>query len=489
MPAPLKIYSSHNGKKTVFKSIHPRRVKMYCCGPTVYDFLHIGNFRGAVFYNFMRNWLEFSGYQVDYVYNFTDVDDKILARAEKEKTSPQSLTDKYIEEFQKDYRALKLKPHTHNPRATETIKEMLSLIEKLLAVGAAYVVEGDVFFSVKSFSGYGSLSKRKTEELISGIRVEPNKKKRDVLDFILWKKTDPKDGRCWDSPWGRGRPGWHLECTAMIHKYLGEEIDIHGGGTDLIFPHHENEKAQSESCCKKTYVHYWVHNNMIDMDGDKMSKSVGNIITMREFLSQYPGEVFKYLILSSHYRSRAVVSKNTVHQAVSALARVYSSLARAVRQVEEGGLVKMPHREFALLLQQTEEAVASAFNDDFATPKAFAEIFTLVKKFNSLPSTGASKEQLFFCAESFLKFFKTYGKALSLFQEEPADFLKQLDDLLLKRKNISRKQIDLMVEERARVRSQKNFSRADELRNQLTGLGIELRDSPKGTSWEVSKRL
>ena len=366
---------------------------------------------------------------------------------------------------------------------------MIALIEKLLSAGAAYAVEGDVFFSVKSFSGYGSLSGRKTEELISGIRVEPNKKKQDALDFTLWKRADPKDGLCWESPWGWGRPGWHLECTAMIHKYLGEEIDIHGGGTDLIFPHHENEKAQSESCCKKTYVHYWVHNNMIDMGGDKMSKSAGNIITMREFLSRYPGEVFKYLILSSHYRSRAVFSKSAVHQAVSALARVYSALARALRQVEKGGLGKTPHREFALLLRQTEEATASAFNDDFATPKAFAEMFTLVKKFNGLFSASASKEQLLFCAEGFLKFFKTYGEALSLFQEEPAVFLRQLDDLLLKQKNLSRKQIDLMVEERARVRNEKDFVRADELRDKLTGLGIDLRDSPEGTSWEVSKQI
>ena len=282
-PSPLKIYSSHAREKTTFKTVHPRRVKMYCCGPTVYDFLHIGNFRGAVFYNFMRNWLECSGYQVDYVYNFTDVDDKILARAKKENTTPQTLTEKYIKEFQKDYKALKLRPHTHTPRATETIKEMILLIEKLLEREMAYAVEGDVFFSVKSFSKYGYLSGRKTEELKSGARVEPNKKKKDPLDFILWKKAKPEESWHWESPWGHGRPGWHLECTAMIHKYLGEEIDIHGGGTDLIFPHHENEIAQSESCCDKTYVHYWVHNNMIDMDGDKMSKSTGNIITMREF--------------------------------------------------------------------------------------------------------------------------------------------------------------------------------------------------------------
>ena len=460
---------------------------MYCCGPTVYDFLHIGNFRGAVFYNFMRNWLEFSGYQVNYVYNFTDVDDKILARAEREKTSPKALADKYIVEFQKDYKALKLKPHTHNPRATETIPEMIALIEKLLEQKKAYLVEGDVFFSVKSFSEYGYLSGRKTEELISGIRVEPNKKKRDPSDFTLWKKTKPEENWHWESPWGPGRPGWHLECTAMIHKYLGEEIDIHGGGTDLIFPHHENEIAQSESFSGKTYARYWVHNNMIDMGGDKMSKSTGNIIPMREFLKQYPGEIFKYLMLSSHYRSRVTVSQNTIHQAISALARIYSSLSKAVRFLKKD-TPQTSHKEFEALLTKTKEEIEEAFNDDFATPRGLAVIFNLVKKFNALiANTQATKEEMSWCAAEFVKFFKSYGDILSLFQEEPEIFLKSLDDLLLKQKDLSREQVDLLVNERTEARAKKDFKTADRLRDKLTALGIELQDAPQVTTWEVSK--
>ena len=460
---------------------------MYCCGPTVYDFLHIGNFRGAVFYNFMRNWLEFSGFQVDYVYNFTDVDDKILARAKRDKTSPQKLADKYIKEFQKDYQSLKLKSHTHTPRATETIKEMIVLVEKLLEQGTAYLVEGDVFFSVKSFSKYGYLSGRKTEELIAGSRVEPNKKKRDALDFTLWKKVKPEENWSWESPWGPGRPGWHLECTAMIHKYLGEEIDIHGGGTDLIFPHHENEIAQSESCCGKRYVHYWVHNNMIDMDGDKMSKSTGNIITMREFLKKYPGEIFKYLMLSSHYRSRVTVSQNTIHQAISALARIYSCLSKATRLLKESSGQK-PYEKFKTLLSKTKEEIKEVFNDDFATPRGLAVIFNLIKKFNALTTdTQIEKEKRAWCAAEFLKFFKDYGEILSLFREEPESFLKNLDNLLLEQKNLSRERVDQLVSERTEARNQKNFTRADQLRNELTALGIELQDAPQGTIWEVSK--
>ena len=482
----LKIYNSRVGRKEEFRSLSPGQVKMYCCGPTVYDLLHIGNFRGAVFYNFVRNWLEFSGYEVSYVYNFTDVDDKILNRAKKEKEKPQDLADKYIKEFEKDYSALKLKAHTHNPRATEHIPEMIALIERLMDRGKAYKSGGDVFFSVRSFPEYGALSKRKTEELISGIRVQQNEKKRDPLDFALWKRAKTGEDWFWNSPWGTGRPGWHLECTAMIHKRLGEEIDIHGGGTDLIFPHHENEIAQSEGCSGKTYVRYWVHNNMIDTDGNKMSKSLGNIITMREFLKQHPGEVFKYVILSSHYRSPVTVSPKTLDQAVSGLARIYSSLLKAQSLAENGH--KKINNDFQSLLSRAEKETTSAFNDDFATPKGFAVFFSLVKSFNSILSEiKISVEEKAWCAEGFLSFFKKYGATLSLFQEDPAEFLKIMDDRILKRKNLSRDRVDEMVRERASARKNKNFDRADQLRKELTALGIRLQDSPRGTTWELDR--
>ena len=483
----LRLYSSHLREKTPFKTLKQSQVKMYCCGPTVYDFLHIGNFRGAVFYNFLRNWLEFLGYTVDFIYNFTDVDDKILNRAKEQNTSPSDLAEKYIKEFQTDYQNLKLRPHSRNPRATETIKEMVALIQKCLDKGAAYEVDGDVFYSVNSFSKYGELSGRKTEELISGIRVEPHSKKRNPLDFSLWKKVKPEESWSWDSPWGKGRPGWHLECTAMIHKYLGEEIDIHGGGTDLIFPHHENERAQSESCCGKTYVRYWVHNGMISIDGSKMSKSIGNIVTMRKFLNQFPGEVFKYLILSSHYRSEVNISENSIHQAIRSLARVYSCLSKAEKQLVKKGK-ETPLESFSQVVSDAEKQVTEAFNDDFATPKAFSSFFFVVTQFNSLFTVKkTSAEELSWCSKKFLNFFKVYGEALSLFQEEPHFFLKKLDDQILKEKKLSREDIDLKVNERSLARKNKDYKKADQLRQELNDMSIALQDSPEGTVWEVMK--
>ena len=332
----LQIYDTAKRKKVTFTPLNPPYVKMYCCGPTVYDLLHIGNFRGAVFYNFVKNWLESLNYRVEYIYNFTDVDDKILNRSKEKGLKPQDLAEKYIKEFKKDYQSLELTSPTHTPKATETIQEIIQLTQALIQKGRAYENEGDVFYSIKSYPSYGYLSGRNTEDLIVGARVEINRKKRDPLDFALWKKAKPEEAWSWDSPWGPGRPGWHIECTAMIHKYLGEEIDIHGGGTDLIFPHHENEIAQSEGFVEKRYVRYWIHNNMIALGGDKMSKSKGNLITMREFLKKYPGEVFKYLILSSHYRSIVNFSAKTTRQALVSLARLYSGLCKAGNLLKEG---------------------------------------------------------------------------------------------------------------------------------------------------------
>lgn len=483
----LKIYDTAQRKKVEFVPLNPPLVKMYCCGPTVYDFLHIGNFRGAVFYNFVRNWLEFLNCQVEYIYNFTDIDDKILNRAKEKGVKPSELANKFIDEFKKDYQSLGLTPPTHTPKATETIKEIIQLIQSLIDKGLAYQMGGDVFYSVKAFSSYGFLSGKNIKELIAGSRVEIDHKKKDPLDFALWKEAKPEETWVWESPWGLGRPGWHIECTAMIHKHLGKGIDIHGGGMDLIFPHHENERAQSEGIYKEPYVRFWIHNNMLALSGDKMSKSRGNLITLREFLKECPGEVFKYLILSSHYRSIVNFSQKTTRQALVSLGRLYSALCRAKKiSSEHDNPISQP--AFEKILKQKEKQMEEAFNDDFATPRALSLFFDLLKEFEETLKKKISLSERAWCAEKFLYFFKKYGQILSLFQEEsPEKFLKNLDDHILNRKNLSRKKIDKIVQERERAREAKNFKEADRLRNQLLEWNIIVQDSPEGTTWEVRK--
>ena len=501
----LKIYDTADRKKKIFQSLKPKQVKMYCCGPTVYDYLHIGNFRGAVFFNFVRNWLEFLNYKVDYIYNLTDIDDKILNRALKEKLPPKKLAEKYIKEFKKDYESLKLKAHTHNPRATETLQEIIHLIEGLIEKKKAYEIEGNVFYSISSFQEYGCLSGRKTEELLSGIRIEPDPQKKNPLDFTLWKKT--KEGETWsfESPWGQGRPGWHIECTAMIHKFLGEEIDIHAGGSDLIFPHHENELAQSTGLNGKKYVHFWMHNNMIVTEGDKMSKSLGNILSMRDFLKDYPGEVFKFLILSCHYRSPLSFSKKSLEQAVVSLFRIYSSLLQADQQLEfflkknlantKNNKLELDQentkkqnssnkqvQEFEEEFKKAEQEIQIAFNDDFATPKAFAVFFSLFHTFQKQIENQALeiKAQI---SKRYIKFFKKYGKLLSLFQEEPQSFLQKLENRFLKQRCLSRMEIEQILKQRTQARKNKDFKKADELRQKLEEWKINVKDSVDGSQW------
>ena len=424
MKSVLKIYDTATREKREFIPVVSSKVKMYCCGPTVYDYLHIGNFRGAVFFNFVRNWFEFLNYKVDYVYNFTDIDDKILNRSRLENIPPSNLAEKYIEEFKKDFQALKLKPHTENPRATETLPEIIALIQKLIDKGKAYYKEGDVFYSVSSFEKYGVLSGKKPDELQAGARVELDPRKKNPLDFVLWKKSKPEENWSFQSPWGEGRPGWHIECTAMIHKFLGEEIDIHAGGTDLIFPHHENEIAQSEACTHKKYARFWLHNNMIVTEGDKMSKSLGNMLRMREFLDQYPGELFKFLILSSHYRSLLQFSKKTLHQALVSLLKFYSSFLEAQNLLSLSDSVSRASVKnqddflnFQSELKQAEDNLHLAFNDDFATPRAFSVLFSVLRVFHKIiEDNSKSPGEKSFYAKEYLLFLKSMGKFYPCFR-------------------------------------------------------------------------
>ena len=439
---PFLIYNSLSQKKEVFSPLNPPKATMYCCGPTVYDLLHIGNFRGAVVFNFLRQWLEYKGYQVTYGYNFTDVDDKILNRAKKENKPMKEIADKYIHEFKKDFHALKLKEHEYNPQATQFISEMIQLIKTLLKNKKAYLVDNDVFYSVQSFPEYGKLSRRKEEMTTSQSRIEVDKRKKDPRDFALWKSC-PEEDPGWDSPWGRGRPGWHLECTTMIFSLLGNSIDIHGGGSDLIFPHHENELAQAEGAKKEPFVKYWVHNNMFTFGGEKMAKSTGNVSIMRAFLEEYNGEIFKYLVLSSHYRSRTEVSEKKILQCIQALFRIYTflktteilhqkylkghtGLEKGHTGPEKNATLKKPHTSSQIMkhklatpqtshtglekghtgpeknatlkdsqptsqnptqnipqeIKSARKDIETYLDDDLNTPSALAVMFTLIRKFN-----------------------------------------------------------------------------------------------------------
>jgi len=486
----LHLYDSKAKKKIEFVPLEPGKVRMYCCGPTVYDFLHVGNFRGAVFYNLAANWLRKLGYEVNFVYNFTDVDDKILKRAQDEGTSAKAISSRFIEEFKKDFAALNLTPHSSNPKVSDYMDDIIALISKIIANKKAYVVDGEVFYSISSFSEYGKLSHRKPEDMISGSRVKVDPKKKSPLDFTLWKPA--KEGEeSWDSPWGSGRPGWHIECSAMSKALLGEQIDIHGGGMDLIFPHHENEIAQSEGAYGKDYVGFWVHNNMFTFGGSKMSKSLGNIRTMRSFLEIYDGEIFKYLVLSVHYRSESDFTETTIQNSISALGRIYSAMAKAVLMTSDGKAAPdLPKDDgFKSQLMKSQQDIQDLMNDDFATPQVMAQVFNCVRLFNQKVPSGAKKNgvSVGYC-NAFLQFIEELGEPMALFQEDPQTYLQSLDSLLLKIKGLSREKIESLIEERAVARKEKNYERSDEIRDQLLEMSIDIRDGADETSWEVQKK-
>ncbi len=488
----LKIYNTKSRKLEIFEPLDPPRVKMYCCGPTVYDLLHVGNFRGAVFYNLLRNHLESQGYQVNFVYNFTDIDDKIIKRANDENISPTEVAEKYINEFRKDFDALKLRPHSINPKVTESIAAVVEVIEDLIKNETAYVVDGEVFYSIKNFKDYGKLSGRKPDELLEGTRKEVDSKKRDALDFTLWKPA--KEGeQSFDSPWGKGRPGWHIECTAMIRKHLGKQIDIHGGGLDLLFPHHENELAQAEGCSHAgNHVKYWVHNNMFTFSGSKMSKSLGNIKTMRAFLEDYHPEIFKFIVLGAHYRSEAEFTDQAIQKSMEGLSRIYTALHRASSNASNEKInasLKGDASKFEAFIKEKRQEACGHLNNDFATPKVFSVFFETVRQFNQLvPAqkklTPEGKE----ISLILLEFFSGFEKTFAMFTEKPyGKFLTELDAILLKKLSISEDEIKNLIEKRAQAKAAKDYAQADAHRDELSKNMISIKDGPEGTTWEVNK--
>jgi cysteinyl-tRNA synthetase len=486
----LKIYNSLTRKKEEFKSQEPGRVRMYVCGPTVYDFLHVGNFRGPVFFNMVRNWLEKSGYKVEYALNFTDIDDRIINKALAENKSASEISERYIAEYKKDFEILGLKKHDYNPKVTDYLDDIETMIKQLVTNKKAYEVEGDVYFQVDQFPQYGKLSGRNIEELQSGSRIEVDERKKSPMDFALWKKAKTSEPS-WPSSWGAGRPGWHIECSAMIQGIFKGTIDIHGGGLDLLFPHHENEIAQSEAALTdQKFVNYWMHWNMLNLTGQKMSKSLGNTVSLREFATKNPSEVYKWMILAAHYRSVLDFGEESLNRAISSLARIYSSMSLAenfakTQEVSETDLAKAA-TDLGLIKAQT--AASEALNDDFNTPEVWAALYEVVRLFNSKVKRGAKvSSSVVALSKVFLNWIHELGAVMSLFQKPADEFLRALDDLLLKQKNLQRSDIDQLVAARAQARAAQDFAQSDVLRKKLTDLGISVMDLPLGSFWEVTK--
>jgi cysteinyl-tRNA synthetase len=478
----LTIYNTLTGKKEPFQSLVPKTVRMYVCGVTVYDYCHIGHARSALVFDVIRRYLEFSGYQVDFVKNFTDVDDKIIKRANEQGVSCDTITAKYIQAYYEDMGKLGIRQASIEPKATEHMADIIRLTESLIAKGLAYQVDGDVYFEVAKYSGYGRLSKRRLDDMQAGARVDVDERKRNPMDFALWKSSKP-DEPSWDSPWGSGRPGWHIECSAMSMKHLGETFDIHGGGMDLIFPHHENEIAQSCGATGKEFARYWIHNGFVQINQEKMSKSLGNFFTIREIFekekSQWPeaetGEMLRYFLLGTHYRSPLDFSDQSLNEAKNAANGFYDLFTRLHESEDRATADK----RLMAAIAERKVAFRDAMDDDFNTPVAIAVLQRLKSDVNELFSQGLSTKARKIAREE----FRSLGNNLGLFQLESWQFKRNID-LSAEQGSyeISGNEIELKVAERNEARKQKNFKKADQIRQFLASNGIVIEDKPDGTS-------
>ena len=468
----IKVHNTLTGKKEEFNPLNGKNVKMYVCGPTVYDDAHIGHARSAVVFDVIRRWLEERGYSVTVVRNYTDIDDKIIKRAKEKNVSWKEVAEKYIKSFEEDMKALNIKEPTYKPRVTEHIPEIIDMIKGLIEKGYAYEADGDVYFSVEKFPHYGKLSKRKKEELLTGARILPGEKKKNPLDFALGKKS--KEGEPgWDSPWGKGRPGWHIECSAMSMKYLGETMDIHGGGLDLIFPHHENEIAQSESFTGKPFVRYWLHNGFVMVNSEKMSKSLGNFFTVKEILKEFSPDVLRLFLLSTHYRSPIDFSFERLKESKNALERLKNVIfsKSAIEKLKEG---EKEANNTPINLSRYKKEFEEAMDDDFNTAKALGILFELGKEINIRKDKALKKGEI---SESEKK---SLIESISFIEKA----LKTLGFKLSKEKStrdLEDKLIQLLIDVRQELRKEKNFKLADKIRDKLKEFGITLEDLPTGT--------
>ncbi|WP_291448635.1 cysteine--tRNA ligase [Desulfovibrio sp.] len=482
----MQIYNTLGRQKEEFIPVRPGKVHMYVCGITAYDYCHIGHARSALVFDALVRHLRHLGLEVTFVRNFTDVDDKIINRANKEDRDWKEVAQTYIDAFHEDMDRLGVLRADLEPRATEYIPQIQDLCAKLIAEGTAYATpSGDVYFRVRSYPPYGKLSGRSLDELLSGARVAPGEEKEDPLDFALWKAAKPGEPS-WDSPWGNGRPGWHIECSAMSSPYL--PLDIHGGGQDLVFPHHENEIAQSEAVCRCELARYWVHNGFVQVNAEKMSKSLGNFKTIRDILGSYLPETLRFFLLGKHYRSPIDFTSEGMDEAEKAQHRVYSSLLEASKALERASWKKTPlpaelSAEWAALPQ----AFEAALDDDLNTAQALGQIFSQVRIVNrlleekNLRAAEGTRDLL----EEFLARARDWDGQLGLFGRDPAEFLTELRAMRAARKNLDMDRVEDLLRQRREARMQKDFTRSDALRRELLDLGVSVRDTPEGQAWDL----
>lgn len=465
----MKIYNTLTRKKEEFVPMEPGKVKMYVCGPTVYDYIHIGNARPYVIFDTIRRYMEYKGLEVNYVQNFTDVDDKIINKAIKEGVDSTVISERYIKEALKDAEGLNVEKATKNPKVTEEMPEIIEMIKTLIEKGHAYEVNGSVFYDTKSFKDYGKLSGKNIDDLEAGARIEVDSTKKSPMDFVLWKPKKPGEP-AWQSPWGEGRPGWHIECSVMAKKYLGDTIDIHAGGEDLIFPHHENEIAQSEAANGVQFAKYWMHNGFINVDNEKMSKSKGNFFTLREIVAEVPYDVVRFFILSGHYRSPINFSRELMQAAGNGLDRIKTCAKNLVFLLNgANGTKTEEEKSLAAECDKFREQFEAAMEDDFNTADAITAIFDIVKFANVNINEKSSKEFI----QAVEKELKALCEILGIVVEENAEA------------GVDVEKIEALIAERTAAKKDKDFARADEIRAQLSEMGIAIEDTRAGVRWSV----
>lgn len=465
----MKIYNTLTRKKEEFVPLNENEVRMYSCGPTVYNYFHIGNARPFIIFDTVRRYLEYKGYKVNFVQNFTDIDDKMIKKANEEGITVKELAERFISEYFVDAKGLGIDQATVHPKATENIDAIIELIEKLEKNGFAYNVNGDVYFNTKKFREYGKLSQQSLDDLELGARIDVDDRKQDPMDFAVWKAQKPGEP-AWDSPWGKGRPGWHIECSAMANKYLGETIDIHSGGQDLIFPHHENEIAQSEAANGKPFARYWMHNGFINVDNKKMSKSEGNFFTVRDIVQKFDYEVIRFFMLSAHYRSPINFSSELLEQAQNGLERIYNCIDNLLYLKEHAEEREMSEAEKELQnkLLEIKGKYIEAMDDDLNTADAIAAIFDIVKELNSnITANSKSSKAIIDFSHSLIR---ELGGVLGIAQKQKEDNLDS--------------EIEELIESRQQARKEKNWKLADEIRDKLKDMGIVLEDTPQGVKWK-----
>jgi cysteinyl-tRNA synthetase len=461
----LRVYNTLTREKSDFNPVEEGKVRMYVCGPTVYDSAHVGHAMSAVVFDVVRRYLIYRDYDVHYVVNFTDVDDKIIDRAKRLGVDPIELAEKYIEEYKQNLRDLNVLPPTEHPRATNEIDRIIEMVKRLIENGAAYEVDGDVYFRVEEAKDYGKLSGRKLEEMNAGSRIRVDERKENPMDFAVWKAA--KEGEpAWDSPWGPGRPGWHIECSAMNLEHLGEQIDIHGGGNDLIFPHHENEIAQTEAITGKPFARYWMHNGMLQLKGEKMSKSTGNLITINEFIQDHRGDVLRLMVISSHYRSPLTFNSEVIEANERALDRIMSAMKPAVETAQ--GAPEDVLKNLEEQVEKTRQGFIESMEEDFNTAGALGHIFDLVRMINQSRSEGATEGDLASARGTFEELTDVLGLEL-----KPQEKTSSSADAF----------IDLLLDLRQELRKQKEYQLSDRIRDDLAELGVVIEDTPDGSSW------